>query len=740
MKKTLLTTLLASLVALSVRADLVWYEPFDYVDGPTIAVSTNLDGTTNWFRHSGTTSPSDSLIHNHRLEVSTTGSGYAAPARSDDVHRNLATVADSPYTNTPIVLYASFTMNCTNLPTAAGAYFAHFMVTSSVFNCRVWALTGGAALPGTYRLGISGGGLSTPSRVFPVDLATNTDYQVVIGWDPVTLYAATIWINPISSTDFSLTSNDPVTAPAPQTAFAFRQASGFGGFVTISNLAVATTFDEAATNVWATNAVAPVIAYPPTSQTNFVGDTVNLSVVAAGQGLAGLTYEWRKNGVDVANPYGNTNVLTLNGAAVSDTGNYDVVVTTPYGDSVTSASAFLWITNPPVPPTLTVEPTNTTVYFGQTATLAVEATGPGTLAYLWYYNGSPAVGPNFSGYDTPVLTVSNVQTNNDTTGSFRCDVSNVYGTTPSDTITLAAAPVPLVSIGYLRTLVDPVYFLPTNTTALYSARGIVTTWADMTGGANLQFYMQDDTGGITVFLPGGAAMRPEAGDSVTVTGPLGAFNGLLELNLSATDPSNGVTVNSTNNLLPPGIVLPFNFTNGVAVGGVGNAIRLYQSSVVTFTNVWFPAGYTNGTFSAGSTYLMTNSAGEEFKLFLNAALTNWNGVPIPQFAWTISGPLGYFLNNTATDRSSGFEFDPSRPEDIVTNTPAAVTSTLGLAAGQPVLTWTAQPYMSYSIYRAAGVTGPYVPLATGLTFNTTAGHYTDASPVTGTRFYKITSP
>ena len=62
------------------------------------------------------------------------------------------------------------------------------------------------------------------------------------------------------------------------------------------------------------------------------------------------------------------------------------------------------------------------------------------------------------------------------------------------------------------------------------------------------------------------------------------------------------------------------------------------------------------------------------------------------------------------------------------------------SAGHPVITWTAQPFMSYSILRATNVLGPYLPVATGLTFNSPAGTYTDLTPVSSTVFYKIASP
>jgi len=722
MKRLLLTAVLAALATVAVRADLIWYEPFNYANG---CIETNSGGL--WICHSPATPLKDSLVSNNKLQVSYTGS---PSGRQDDIHRFFP----AAYTNAgPIVVDASFTVNCSSPPTTATAYFAHFYVNSTTFHGRLFALAGSTA--GTWRLGIAGAAAAS-SKVFPVDLATNVDYQVVVQWDPVTLYAATLWVNPISSSDVSVTSNDAVSSPPVIQAFAFRQASSFNTtFLVISNLATATSFDEAATNVWSTNAISPVILASPKSATNFVGNAAILFGLATGQGLGSMTYTWLKNGSLLSNPNGNTNAFVISSVATSDTGNYQLVATTPYGLSATSSVAFLWVTNPPVPPTITMNASNTTVYFGQTATLTALAVGSPTISYQWYYAGS-----QIPGMTDPSLVIANVQANNGTTGTYRCDAINPYGTTPGANAILSAIPVPLTNIAYLRSLVDPVFLQITNTTALWAVNGTVTSFNPMTGSPNTSYTIQDATGGLTVFVPGGAATLPEAGANLHVIGTLSSFNGLIELNVNGNDAAQGVLTNSVANLQPPGIVLPLNFTNGLAVGGVANAFRLYDGSVVTFTNVYFPAGFTGGLFTAGSTYLMTNTAGEAFKFFMNAATTNLNGNPIPQHAWIVRGPLGFYLGATVADRSAGYELDPTRIDDVVSTDPAPVTSAINEVSGHSLLSWVAQPFMSYTVLAATNVSGPYVVLASGLTFNTTAGQYTDTNAVPATRFYKIASP
>ena len=102
--------------------------------------------------------------------------------------------------------------------------------------------------------------------------------------------------------------------------------------------------------------------------------------------------------------------------------------------------------------------------------------------------------------------------------------------------------------------------------------------------------------------------------------------------------------------------------------------------------------------------------------------------------------MGFFLGTTATDRSAGYQLLPTRYADIVTTPPLSETGGITVTGGNPLITWTAEPFMSYSILRATDIQGPYVPLVSGLTFNTTAGEFTDTNASPATRFYKILSP
>ena len=756
MKKLTALILFSFVAAASVRADVIWQELFNYTNGPISVTSTNGTGSTtvsNWITHSGNL---DAYVNNHRLENAATSGNLN---RSGDVHRNFS----AAYTNGgPIVVYASFILNCTNLPNAAGTYFAHFYTNSSQFPCRVFALVGtNLCLPNTYRLGIAAyaGG---PSVIFPNDLATNQDYQVVMEWDPVNNWNATLWVNPVSASDANVASGDPVTAvqTCPVQALAFRQASSFGNwFCTISNAVVATTFNEAATNVWASNSIPPSIAIPLQAVTNYVEVSAQLSIVAAGQGLADFKYRWQKNGTDFRNPNGNSNVLPFSLPELTDTGNYGVIVSNIFtGVTVTNPAVLMWVTNGP--PLIAIQPTNQAVYPGKNVTISVVAQGTPTLTYSWLFNGGAPTGANVDSTttNTPNLVVNNIQAANGTLGKYNCLIVNDYGSTNSFTNTLTLLTPQAVSIDALKYFVDPVFFLPTNTSIYYTVTNAVVYTREVTNSSgavnggpftaapNAEFYMQDGSGGIAVFVSGGAATQPRQGDIVTVTGSLGQFNSLLQFSLSASDPSTSVTITGHTNSLPAPVVLPFSFTNGSgAFVSVSNVIRHYEGLLVTLTNVYFPGNVVGSNFIS-TTYIITNAGGGGFSFFLNSANTNIIGQPIPQFARTVTGPMGFFLGSTATNRSAGFEIDPSAYSDIMAGPSAPVGVSGGTGSGGAgVVNWVAQPFIPYSIWWQTNVALPFtnqwILLATNLTFNTASGTFSDTvntnRPV---GFYRITSP
>jgi len=763
MKKvtTLITrfVILTFLAALSARADLIWYDGFQYPDGSLTNVSYPL-----WIRDSGSGSPSDMYMVNSNLQVTATGGTKIS--RQDDCMRWLSLTNGGPYTNTPVLLYASFTVICSTaisngagLPNGVGTYLASFYSqTNYYFGAggypgfgyfgRVQAFTNGSVQPNTWRLGVTDNAKATNNANggFPVDLAVNTPYQVVEELDPTPsgLQAATIWVNPIniyqtgsSPAEPHYTANDSLGSALTQgvNAYGFRQASSFGNAAfLITNLAVATTFAEAATNVWATNAVSPVIVYQPVGVANFVGSTFALSAVANGQGLGSMTYQWQvsattnASGMQVSpvNVSGgnfsgaNGNILTDNSAQLGDTGYYALVATTPWGLSTTSAVAYVSIALAKVPPSFITEPVSQSVYRGQAVTFSASVQSPGNVTFTWYSNNVVVTaGVNSSG-DSSSLELDNVTTN--CSANYSVAVTNDYAGVPTNGVVstngvLTVLNPPVVSILYLRSLVDVNngYGPTVPLSQPYQATGTVTTFTNLTTGNTSSYYLQDGTAGINIFVTGGSTFRPAQGAVVTFVGVLSSFGTGLELYADSADnqyPYTSYVDTGDTAPLPVPISIPFNYVNTYGLDYINTNIG---GSLVKLSDVYF--GTNSGTTistSGNQIITVTNSSGQSTRLeFFNLDLDT-AGQTLPSYAYKVSGVL-YGIN-------TNWVVGVTRFADIVT-TPAPTPIPLNalFSGGNVTFTWSDA---SFVLQSSANVTGPYTTIpgaSSGFVTNTASG-------------------
>lgn len=729
MKRAIFQTLLvltALATPLLARADLIYYEGFNYPDGNITNTSDNV-----WVNFSGN-GFHDMLVASQKLQVSATSSTLLGPngetsGRADDDYRFLSLTNGSIYTNSVQLLYASFTVICTNLPNGGGSYFASFYSSSKGYCGRLMAFTNGTVLPNTWRIGVTGNTLSTNKADggYPVDLALNTPYQVVEELDPVTLDAATVWINPLniyqtglSPSETRYTSSDGFgfATTTPVNAFAFRQASSFGNsFFVVTNLTTATTFAEAATNIWATNAVPPVIVRQPNAMTNFVGAPFTLSALADGQGLGNLTYQWLRNGSPYPNGNG-TNTLYVSSAETTDSGNYTLVVTTPYGLSVTSSVTKVLITAQPAPPSFVAEPASQSLYSGQNVIFSTTVVTPGNPSFTWYSNNVVVtVGQSDNGNGSS-LELDNVQASYAAT--YKVAVTNdVYPTGIISTGAVLTVKVPAsVSIAYLRSLVDPVTYQATNIppSIAYQVTGIVTTYTNLTTSDTSSYYLQDATAGINIFVTGGSTFRPQQGDVLTFTGVLSSYTSGLELYADATASSAFPYTSFTdlsNNIagLPAPISIPY-----TVLDNPNNANYNLGGSFVKISDVYF--GTNAGTVlstSANTTVTVTNSAGQPFHLFFTDLDLDVAGQTLPAYASSVAGILysaNYVVTNTLV---------VTRFSDINTNLlPVPAPLGIGYTAGTLTFNWTNSTFV---LQASTNVVGPYTTItnaASGFATNT----------------------
>ncbi len=140
--------------------------------------------------------------------------------------------------------------------------------------------------------------------------------------------------------------------------------------------------------------------------------------------------------------FNQTTNLTLANVSVTTAGQYQVIVTSPYG-SVTSAVATLAIvsslpTN--VPPAITQQPQSQTVTNGVTVSFIAVAAGTAPLNYQWFFDGA-----RLPGQTGPSLTIPSVTTNQ--VGGYSVIVTNLAGAVTSSIARLSViVPVGPISV------------------------------------------------------------------------------------------------------------------------------------------------------------------------------------------------------------------------------------------------------------------------------------------------------
>lgn len=191
---------------------------------------------------------------------------------------------------------------------------------------------------------------------------------------------------------------------------------------------VVTNFAGSATSLIAVVTVLapPSITTPPASQSVAVGSNATFTVSATG--TAPLYYQWRFNGIQINAATDTT--YTRTNSQCADAGGFDVVVSNSIS-TVTSPLASLTVVTAPV---ILVQPTNTAVLVGQTATLQTTATNDcgGGLSYQWLLStNSLSNGTNAS------LVISNAQFTD--TGDYSVIVADLAGSVTSSVAHLTVA-------------------------------------------------------------------------------------------------------------------------------------------------------------------------------------------------------------------------------------------------------------------------------------------------------------
>lgn len=165
----------------------------------------------------------------------------------------------------------------------------------------------------------------------------------------------------------------------------------------------------------------PGIITQPTNRTAASGSTVIFAVGA--EGSSPLSYQWQKNGSNVANATASS--FVIGNVQAGDAGGYNVVITNGFG-SANSATGVLSVVQGI---TISAQPTSVIVPTNSDATFTVTASGAAPLAYQWRFNGT-----NLASQTATALALHNVQPAN--IGTYTVVITNPVSAVTSSPATL----------------------------------------------------------------------------------------------------------------------------------------------------------------------------------------------------------------------------------------------------------------------------------------------------------------
>jgi hypothetical protein len=496
--------------------------------------------------------------------------------------------------------------------------------------------------------------------------------------------AATISQASASGTGFSLSGVTLPTTLNPGTSATFTatfapgatgSASGTASF-TSAQLSSAYSVSMSGTGV----GVAPSIVAQPVSISILVGQTGTFSVTATG--TAPLAYQWKMNGTAISGATGST--YTTPTETTSNNGAQFTVAVSNGAGTVISNAATLTVTTTPVAPSITTQPSNQTIFAGQTATFSVVANGTSPLSYQWSQNGTPIGGATSSSYTTPTETTSN------SGATFSVAVSNSVSSATSNNATLTVNPDPIAPT---ITSQPASQTINAGQTATFSVTASGTAplsyqWSQngtAIGGATSSSYTTpvesvSNSGthfSATVSNSAGSATSNTA--TLTVNGVIGALNpSTNSLNFNTVT----VTMNST---------LPVTFTNA------GTASITISSVTVSGT------GFTGSGISTNQVVPAGQSATLNVTFAPNAAGSPSGSVVVASNATDPS--ITVTLSGTGVVHSAGLSWTPSVTSGVT----------------------------GYNVYRGT-VLGTYAQINPLLV---TSDSYTDTQVIGGTTYYYV---
>ena len=172
----------------------------------------------------------------------------------------------------------------------------------------------------------------------------------------------------------------------------------------------------------------PAITKQPLGGAICEGDNIQMFVEATGTNP--LSYQWKLNNTDI--PLATTSTLTINNIEPVDAGAYTVMVSGASCGNIISNTATV-VVNPKI--SITVQPANAEVCEDNSAIFTLNATGTGSLSYIWKLDDVPLVNDGrITGVNTNQLTIA-LATPADM-GIYKAELSSTCGIIESNSATL----------------------------------------------------------------------------------------------------------------------------------------------------------------------------------------------------------------------------------------------------------------------------------------------------------------
>jgi sugar lactone lactonase YvrE len=345
--------------------------------------------------------------------------------------------------------------------------------------------------------------------------------------------------------------------------------------VNVTNAAGTSTSDPATLTVTAT-AQAPVFTTQPASQSIPVGTLVILSGEASGSPAP--TFQWQKNGTDIAGATGSFFSLGIVGA--TDGGNYTLVATNAAGFATSSVATVVIIpgTAASNAATITTSPVSQTVTVGASVKFTAAASGNPAPTFQWVKDSIPIPGATGTSYAIASVTAADA-------GNYSVVATNSGGVYNSAPATLTVLTTDLAS--ETVTTGHNVSFFAANTPG------------------SVQWQVSSDGGTTWTSLTNNSTYSGVTSTRLAITGATSALNG-LNYRYVATDggvvtTSAAVSLTVAQALLPFPICITTDNSGKLYVGdGKSDTIEVVnaigQVSVLAGTSG--TAGATDGTGSA----------------------------------------------------------------------------------------------------------------------------------------------